>query len=145
MAQKSNANLRQLPDFPAPSRGDKGRPAQGEKKTSRCSLPPGHARTRFGTFPIQADVEEEIRNCKSADGHFLKKVRTYKKISLDQLSGETRISKTYLNALENNDFEALPAAVFVRGFVVQVARALGIPEQQAASAYMEHFKIGRRE
>lgn len=143
LAQKSATSSAQLPDFPAPTSAKVTNIS--EAKSRDGSLPPGHARTRFGTFPIQADVEEEIRTSTSADGQFLKKVRTYKKISLEQLSGETRISKTYLTALENNDYEALPAAVFVRGFVVQVARALGVPEQQAASAYMEHFKKGRRE
>lgn len=58
------------------------------------------------------------------------------------MSEATRISRTYLMAVEGNDYKSLPAAVFVRGFVVQMARVLGLDENKVASSYMKMFKAG---
>ncbi|HVK62501.1 MAG TPA: helix-turn-helix transcriptional regulator, partial [Bdellovibrionales bacterium] len=65
-----------------------------------------------------------------------------KNVSLERMSEVTRISKTYLSAVESNDYKNLPAAVFVRGFIVQVARALGLEDQKVANSYMKLFKAG---
>ena len=52
----------------------------------------------------------------------------------------TKISKRYLLALEQNDFEVLPAAVYVRGFVSEYARAMGLPSEAIARAYMALYR-----
>jgi cytoskeletal protein RodZ len=46
--------------------------------------------------------------------------------------------------LEANDLEALPVAVFTRGFVVQIARLLGLDERKIADAYMKYFRANKR-
>ncbi len=106
----------------------------------RDSVPEGFAKTKFSVYEVDKDLEQEIAESNEFDGPFLQKVRLYKQINLEQISNETRISKSYLSALEGDDYEALPAAVFVRGFVVQVARTLGLDEQKTASLYMTKFK-----
>jgi curved DNA-binding protein CbpA len=100
-------------------------------------IPEGFARTRFGVYEVDLQFEEQIKNQTEFDGAFLKKVRQYKGVNLDQLSTETRIGKAYLASLEAGDADGLPALVFVRGFVVQVARALGLNDQRAANSYMQ--------
>lgn len=107
--------------------------------SAREKIPDGFARTKFSVYEVDEEIETEARLLQSVDGPFLQKIRLYKQVNLDQISEETRISKSYLAALENNDREALPAAVFVRGFVVQVARILGLDEQTTANAYMKQF------
>ena len=52
----------------------------------------------------------------------------------------TKISRAYLTCLEEEEFESLPAAVFVRGFVVQAAKALKLPHEKVASNYMDHYR-----
>jgi curved DNA-binding protein CbpA len=103
-------------------------------------VPEGFARTRLSVYEVKTEVENEMVSQKIIDGPFLRKVRQYKNINLDQLSKETRISRSYLAAVESDDFEALPAAVFVRGFVAQVARVLGLNENTATQSYMSRFK-----
>lgn len=104
------------------------------------SLPPGMARTGISTYRIDDAFEAELATASDFDGNFLQRVRLYKNISIDKLSEATRISRTYLMAVETNDFKALPAAVFVRGFVVQIARVLGLNEPPVAASYMKMFK-----
>lgn len=103
-------------------------------------VPAGFRRNRFGNYEVDPAIEEEIQNRTEFDGGFIRKVRTYQNISIDQLSKETRISRTYLAAIEADDYKSLPAAVFVRGFIVQVARALGLEETKTASSYMSRFQ-----
>ncbi|MEK7356617.1 MAG: helix-turn-helix domain-containing protein, partial [Bdellovibrionota bacterium] len=102
----------------------------------RNTTPPGTGRTQHSNYKIDDGFEVEITNAVDFDGGFLQRVRVYKNISLEKMSESTRISKTYLTAVENNDFKSLPAAVFVRGFVVQLARQLGLDEKKVAESYM---------
>lgn len=85
-------------------------------------------------------MEESISNEQTFRGDFLKRVREYKNISLDEMSEFTKISKSYLNCVECEEFEGLPAPAYLRGFVVQVAKALKLPHDKAANAYMTHYK-----
>lgn len=114
----------------------------GPVKVSRRDddLPMGFAKTRFSVYEVKAEIEEEIKSINECDGNFLQKVRLYKGVTLDRLCEEMRVSKSTLVALESNDLEALPVAVFTRGFVVQFARLLGLDERRIADAYMKYFK-----
>ena len=103
-------------------------------------LPKGFARTKFSVYEIKAELEQELVQIEHCDGAFLQRIRLYKGVTLDQMSEEIRVMKSTLVALEANDVEALPVAVFVRGFVVQVARVLNLDERKVAEAYMKFFK-----
>ncbi len=110
------------------------------KSNVKSSVPAGQGRTPVGIYRVDEATEAEIGSRTDWDGLTLQKVRTYKNISVEQVSEATRISRSYLNALESNDFRQLPAPVFVRGFVVQVARMLGLDENKIAGSYMKNYK-----
>ena len=109
-------------------------------ESSTNNLPEGHGRTRISTYQIDLAVEEEIAETETFDGAFLQKVRKYKQVSIERMSEETRISKSYLSAVESDQFEKLPAPVFVRGFVVQIAKTLGLDDQKVANSYMNFYR-----
>lgn len=73
------------------------------------------------------------------DGRFLKAVREYRGLSLDAMSATTRISARYLEALEANGFDQLPAATFVRGYLKEVVRVLDLGDRDAVGGYMALF------
>jgi len=77
------------------------------------------------------------------DGRFLRAVRELRKRTLDELADETRISLRYLHALESNDFDSLPAATFVRGYVKELARALDIQDVDVVEGYLALYKQQR--
>jgi cytoskeletal protein RodZ len=58
-------------------------------------------------------------------GLFLRTQREARGMTLAQLSRATKIKEASLVALEESRFEALPARVFVVGWVGAIARALG--------------------
>ncbi len=77
------------------------------------------------------------------DGRFLHAVRELRKQTLDALADETRISMRYLHAIESNDFDALPAETFVRGYVKELARALEIHEVDVVEGYLALYRQHR--
>ena len=64
-------------------------------------------------------------------GDYLKRERNAKNVSLSDLSQATKIPLRTLERLEAGDAQALPAPVFVRGFVKAYARHLRLDEQIA--------------
>lgn len=71
-------------------------------------------------------------------GSMLKRSREARGISLQELSTITRIPATSLSHLEKDAYEELPAEVFVRGFLRNVARELKINHQSIIDAYEAH-------
>jgi flagellar biosynthesis protein FlhG len=70
-------------------------------------------------------------------GAFLRHLRTRRRTTLVQLSEETKIRASVLEMLEAESFADLPARVYVRGFVLQYARALGLDDpDRIAAAYL---------
>lgn len=142
-----------LPDFKIPEgdipataaqRPPKPDSQQPQRRVTSNSMPEkipdGFGKTRFSVYQKDPNFENELQQTRVFDGTFLQKVRLYKKVNLDQLSQETRISRAYLNSLELNEYKALPAPVFTRGFVIQVARILGLNEKLVADSYMTLYR-----
>jgi cytoskeletal protein RodZ len=59
-------------------------------------------------------------------GETLQKTRQARGVTLDEVARETRISRRYLEALENENFGLLPAPVYARGFLRTYSRYLGL-------------------
>jgi hypothetical protein len=74
------------------------------------------------------------------DGASLKKLRQLHGISLEELSERTKIRRAYLEYMEEEQFQFLPAAVYVKGFISIVAGILGVPPQRAAEDYMTRYR-----
>ncbi len=56
-------------------------------------------------------------------------------VSLEEVSAATRISKRFLEAIENEHWDLLPGGVFNRGFIRSVARFLGLDEDSMVAEY----------
>ncbi len=64
-------------------------------------------------------------------GDYLKLKRTEKNYSLEKLSQKTKISINILKSLEANDYEHLPSAAYIKGFVTSYVKVLGLPMDEA--------------
>lgn len=89
------------------------------------------------TFQIDENFEKEIQNCSIWNGSFLQKIREYKNVSIERLHKITKINPYYLTAIEEMDIKQLPATVFIRGYVVQYARALHLDDKKVPDSYMK--------
>jgi cytoskeleton protein RodZ len=72
---------------------------------------------------------------KGTFGESLKREREMRGVTLDEISGATRIATRFLRAIENEDWDQLPGGVFNRGFVRAVARYLGLDEENTVAEY----------
>jgi cytoskeletal protein RodZ len=68
-------------------------------------------------------------------GDNLKREREMRGVSLDEISGATRIATRFLQAIENEQWDQLPGGVFNRGFIRAVARYLGLDEENTIAEY----------
>ena len=66
-------------------------------------------------------------------GETLRRERQGRNLALDQVSRELKISQKFLEAIEEENFELLPAGLFAKAFVRQYARMLGLDEDEAAN------------
>jgi flagellar biosynthesis protein FlhG len=72
-------------------------------------------------------------------GTSLKGIRESMGIDLKQIARKTKINRRYLEWLEEERFEYLPALVYLRGFVMEYARTLNLDPQKVADNYLESF------
>jgi hypothetical protein len=91
----------------------------------------------------QLDDVGRIARRHGLSGRFLKEVRQLREMSLEDLVRTTRISSRFLLAIEEDDFERLPNATFVRGYLKQVAEALGVADRGVVEGFMEQYKAHR--
>lgn len=62
-------------------------------------------------------------------GRRLKEARNKKGWSLQQVSERIHVATRYLDSIENGDMTGVPAPVYIRGFVINYARVLGLDEE----------------
>jgi flagellar biosynthesis protein FlhG len=76
------------------------------------------------------------------DGKALKQIREALEIDLSDVCDKTKIGKTFLQFLEDNKYEYLPAEVYVKGFVKQIAAMYGLNSAKVAESYIALYKKG---
>ncbi len=79
--------------------------------------------------PSQATVD--------GPGSQLRKARERKGLEQARVAAQLHLSQSMIQALEWDDYEKLPAAVFVQGYLRNYARLLGVDENAVISAYQE--------
>lgn len=69
-------------------------------------------------------------------GTWLRTQREARGVSIRDIAEATKISQRYLEALERDRFDALPAEVFVRGFLREYARIVGLDPDEVVNVYL---------
>ena len=65
-------------------------------------------------------------------GETLRRERLKRNLELEEISGELKVSKRFLQAIENDQYDKLPGGVFAKSWVLQYARLLGLDEAAIA-------------
>ena len=94
---------------------------------------------------LTTDLDQKISQETEWHGFFIRKIREARQISIEEMVDSTKITKNYLKALEEEDFSKLPAPVYVRGFITQIARKLKLPQEKVVPTYMERYRLSRQE
>jgi flagellar biosynthesis protein FlhG len=124
--RRKGYDQRLFPDgVPSASQGGRGR---GRRATT-----PDPTRGRPPTIPPDADWS----------GRLLREVREGLGIELREISERTKVGIGYLSAIEEEVFEKLPAPVYVRGFLVEYVKMLGVDVGRVLETYFQRFLASR--
>jgi Helix-turn-helix domain len=72
-------------------------------------------------------------------GGVLMRLRESKGVTLEAIAQRTKISLTHLRAIEANQYDKLPARVYVRGFVAQYAKFLSLNAERVCASYLSIY------
>jgi flagellar biosynthesis protein FlhG len=73
-------------------------------------------------------------------GALLRAVREARGIDLREVSARTKIPLPSLRAIEEETYESLPPAVYLRGFVIELAKLLRVDPEQVARTYLRRAR-----
>jgi flagellar biosynthesis protein FlhG len=76
-------------------------------------------------------------------GPLLRQIREAIGIELREIAEKSKIGMAYLQALEAEVFTKLPAPVYVRGFLAEYARALGLDAERVKQTYLDRYRAAR--
>jgi len=106
---------------------------QLQKKAKEIQQSKARARSKSGS-----PVDEKLDR---VDGEELRKVREQRGYSPSEVCEITKISSTFLAALEGANVKKLPARVYVQGFVKNLAHLYQLDISSTVKAYLEHFDL----
>ncbi len=137
-AKRKDYDLERFPDgVPNPV------PPHGSGGASTQVLPVRHAKVDdLAALAARPPMPELVPDT-IYTGPLLRQVREAVGIELREIAERSKIGMAYLSALEGEVFLKLPAAVYVRGFLVQYARALGLDAERVKTTYLARFRAAR--
>jgi len=74
-------------------------------------------------------------------GQIISQARKEQQISIEKLSQITKIDPDYLKALEKDEYELLPSHTFIKGFIRNVAQALGKKPDDLVAVFRRDFSL----
>ena len=89
---------------------------------------------------LQEELQREIGPDTEFTGSLLRKVRESMAIELVEISDKTKIARAHLQALEEERYGDLPAVVYTRGFLVELAKYLRLDPTQVHKTYLRRMR-----
>jgi flagellar biosynthesis protein FlhG len=93
---------------------------------------------------LRDELAREVTAETEFTGALLRKVRESQGAELEDIASRTKIALSHLRAIEAEDFAELPAFVYTRGFVQEVAKFLKLDPGQVSRTYLKRFRQWRR-
>lgn len=85
------------------------------------------------------EIEEVVTT--AGPGQRLAEAREAQGLALEDVASQLRLSLHILQALERDDYDQLPPAAFVTGYLRSYARLLGLPEQEILDSFTGAAKV----
>jgi flagellar biosynthesis protein FlhG len=89
---------------------------------------------------LQRELQREIGPDTEFSGALLRKVRESLGLEVVDISARTKIARAYLHALEDDRYADLPALVYTRGFLVELAKQLRLDPMQVQKTYLRRLR-----
>ncbi len=129
-------DLKLFPDgIPAEARSSRPKPDSGELKPT----------TDPTLNAVHDAAPPEITSETVFTGSLLQQVREARKLDLGEIASRTKIGLAQLRAIEAEQWEQLPASVYLRGFLIEYAKCLRLDAPQVARTYLDRMGRARGE
>jgi flagellar biosynthesis protein FlhG len=128
------------------------------RRRREYDLSRGYVRDGEPTLPFEPSAEaenvEEMRSEPSTDrasrevlpepvtGADLQRVREERGVSLEEIASVSKIGVRYLRYIESDRHSLLPAVVYLRGFLKEYAKAVGLEPDRTAKSYLARLRDG---
>ena len=73
-------------------------------------------------------------------GQIISQARQKRGLSIDQLSGLTKIDSRYISALEQDNYQLLPSETFVKGFIRNLCQRLDLNPNELIAIFRRDFR-----
>ena len=104
------------------------------------------ARDPLPQVPMSTGSDGELDEPEPSDGIYdgsvLHRARISRGIELEEIAAITKISESYLTCIEADRYRDLPAPVYVRGFVRELAKCLRLNPKLVVESYMARYEKG---
>jgi flagellar biosynthesis protein FlhG len=104
---------------------------------------PTRSRPDAELLMLRAELASEIGPETQFTGRLLRKAREALGLELSDISQTTKIARSHLHAIEEEDFGALPAVVYVRGFLGEIAKQLKLDPALVQRTYLKRLRETR--
>ncbi len=100
----------------------------------------GKDRTGNENIPLADHGDDSSFEVIESLGKYLRAERENRNLSLEEAAKSTRIREHFLRAIEEDKYELLPHAIYVRGFLAHYARYLGLDPSEVVQRYQRYHK-----
>jgi curved DNA-binding protein CbpA len=96
----------------------------------------GQAADPVQPTPQSGDLYEE----REINGKLLREFREQRGIPLQEIAAKTRINITYLQFIEQDHYKGLPTEVYLRSYLVQYAKIMGLDPNRVADGFLQVYR-----
>lgn len=127
------------PATPARTPGPPPLPGKGARPSEEPAAPPAPvAATAASTAPAApAGVEFQAPEGGAWTGALLRKAREARGLTILQVADRTKLTRHHIENVEEERFDKLPVAVYLRGVLLQVAKELRLDGEAVCRSYLE--------
>jgi DnaJ-class molecular chaperone len=102
------------------------------------------------TEGVDAEGRKKVQEMVSQSGFeyagpALREIRETLKLDLREISTRTKVSRTNLDFIEAEKFAHLPALVYLKGFISEYAKCLGLDALRVAEDYVNRYRAWERD
>ena len=118
-----------------------------EAKPLHSATPADLQPAQYRSDSIEEVVEEydalEDDEVGEFDGPRLRRTRLFRGYEIDDIAGVTKVTGSHLRNIEAENFNLLPADVYVRGFLTAYAKTIGLDPDFVVPSYMARVQQSR--
>lgn len=115
-------------------------PVEPAQSVQPQSAPPEPRAATLNTS-FQPHLEVQPGSVSEFSGSAIRLLRERTGLTTRNIADITKISERYFQYIEKEDYSRLPARIYLRGFLIQYAKVLGVDPERLAGGYLRRMEI----